>query len=255
MKKLLFCALCCIFALLSVGCHVLPPLPNTVQDMGPRYHPTNIYRPTNSLPWEVKRVALLPLVAPESTDFLEAGLEAMRPLVYSELEKCKRFEVIPVSPEQLRQLTGRTGWRSDELLPPNFFSRINEATGCDAVFFCQLTRYQPYQPVAAGWKFCLVANTPPGSAPVTGMKEKFLWVADEVIDAGEPGVANAARDYCAQHLRNESASADPSTILTSPTSFGQYTMAALFETIPVRPTLMVKGELKSSGRMADKGRE
>jgi len=227
-----FC--CVIMAFLSVGCHILPPLPNTVQDMGPRYRPTNIYRQTNSLPTQIRRVAVLPLVTPGSTAFLEAGVEAMGPLLYAELEKCKRFEVISVSPEDLREWTGKSGWRADEPLPPDFFGRVSAATGCDAILFCQLTRYEPYQPLAVGWKFYLVANLPPGPSSAKEVKDKILWCADEVLDAGEPGVANAARDYYGQHLRNEAPSADSSTILSSPARFGQYTLAALFGTLPER---------------------
>jgi hypothetical protein len=219
---------------LFAGCQVLPHLPNAVQDMGPRYRPTNVYRRTNALPAQIKRVAVLPLVTPGSMPFLNEGVEKLAPLLYAELEKCKRFEVIPVSCEQLRQWTGQTGWRTDEPLPPDFFGRVGDATGCDAVLFCQLTRYQPYQPLAVGWKFSLVANPPPGPLTPREMRDKILWCADEVLDAGEPAVCNAARDYYGQHLHNETPAADATSILTSPARFGQYTLAALLETLPSR---------------------
>ncbi len=232
LKLRLFCLV--LAAVLSVGCHVLPPFPNVVQDMGPRYRPTNVYRRSNLLPAQIRRVAVLPLVTTTSTAFLQAGVETLGPLVYAELEKCKRFEVIPVSPEDLRQWTGKSGWRADEPLPTDFFGRLADATGCDAILFCQLTRYQPYQPLAVGWKFSLVANPPPGPLSVQEMKDKIVWCADEVLDAGEPGVSNAARDYYGQHLRNEAPSADATTILSSPVRFGQYTLGALLQTLPER---------------------
>jgi hypothetical protein len=222
-------------ALLSAGCHILPPLPNEVQDMGPRYRPTNIYRQTNLLSSQIRRVAVLPLIIPATTGFLKAGAETLSPLLYAELEKCKRFEVIPVSPEQLKEWTGKPGWKADEPLPADFFARVSDATGCDAILFCQLTRYEPYQPLAVGWKFSLVANPPPGLVSAQEIKGRILWSADEVLDAGEPGVSNAAKDYYGRHLRNEAPAADASTILTSPARFGQYTLAALLETLPVRP--------------------
>ncbi len=237
MLRLLFCG---AIAILAAGCHVLPPLPNAVQDMGPRYHPSNIYRRANMLPAQLRRVALLPLVTTEPTGYLKSGVEALGPLIDPELEKCKRFEIIPVSPDDLRQWTGKAGWRTDEALPPEFFTRVSEATGCDSVLFCQLIRYAPYQPIAVGWKFSLVSVPEPGHTSPLEMKEKIVWVADEVIDAGEPGVANAARDYYAQHLRNEAASADATTILSSPVMFGRYTMAALFDTLPARTLAGVK---------------
>ncbi len=230
-KARLFC--CAILALLAVGCH-LPAFPNAVQDFGPRYHPSNFYRRSNVLPLQVRRVAVLPLVTTDSSGFLKSGVDSLSSLVLPELAKTKRFELIPISPEDLRHLTGRTGWRTDELLPQDFFARLENATGCDAVFFCQLTRYEPYQPVAVGWKFALVANPDPGHQPGAGMRDKILWSADEVLDAGEPGVSNAARDYYSQHLRNEQPAADATTILNSPVMFGRYAMASLLETLPVR---------------------
>jgi len=47
-------------------------------------------------------------------------------------------------------------------------------------------------------------------------------------------VSNAAKDYYERHLRNEAPSADASMILSSPALFGQYTLAALLETLPGR---------------------
>jgi hypothetical protein len=237
---------CATLSILAAGCHVLPPMPNTVKDMGPRYRPSNVYRRANALPPEVRRVALLPLVTTEPTGFLKDGVDALGPLVDPELEKCKRFEIVPVSREDLRQWTGRTGWRTDEPLPADFFARISEATGCDAVLFCQLIRYAPYQPVAVGWKFSLVATPETGPTSTLKMRDKIIWAADEVLDAGEPGVANAARDYYSQHLNNEAASADATTILSSPVMFGRYTMAALFETLPAR-TLPTGKSAKADG--------
>jgi len=63
---------------------------------------------------------------------------------------------------------------------------------------------------------------------------RILWSADEVFDAGDVGVANAARAYYSQHLRNEAPLSDSSTVLGSPSRFGQYTLNALFATLPGR---------------------
>jgi hypothetical protein len=225
---------CLVAAVLGAGCHVLPPLPSAVQDMGPRYHPSNVYRRTNALPPQIRRVAVLPIVTFGSTPFLKEGRDSLGPLLCAELEKCKRFEVIPVSPDQLTQWTGQPGWSTVDPLPPDFFKRVSDPTGCDAILFCQLTRFQPYQPLAVGWKFCLVANLSPGPVSAQEMKDKILWCAEELLDAGDTSVANAARDYYGQHLHNETPAADPASILTSPTRFGQYTLAALFDTLPGR---------------------
>jgi hypothetical protein len=227
----IFCGL--LAASLLAGCRALPQLPAQVQDLGPVYKPTNIYRRTNLLPAEVRRVAVFPLTTTTSSSaFLQAGVETLEPLLYAELEKAKRFEVIPVTPQQMKQWTGQDSWRSDEQLPPDLFERINAGTGCDAILFCQLTRYQPYPPLAVGWKFSLVQNPKTVVAAPGNPHPQILWTADEVLDAGDPPVATGARAYYSQHLRNDAPSADPATMLSSPTRFGQYTLATLLATLP-----------------------
>jgi hypothetical protein len=221
-----------IAAWLVAGCASVD-LPIQVQDLGSGYKPSNIYRRANALPTELKRVALLPVTVTSSTAFLEAGCETLEPLVYSELEKTKRFEIIPVTREQLKQWSGESGWRADEQLPPDLFDKIRTATACNAVMFSQISRYQPYQPVAVGWKFSLI-ETPEKAASSKGGKTAIVWSADEVLDSGDPAVATSARAYYTQHLRNEAPSADVSTMMSSPTRFGQYTIATLLATIPER---------------------
>ncbi len=221
-------------AVMAVGCKSFQI---SGYQLGPSYRPTNIYRRNDLLPLEIKRVAVLPVSSASPTALTAAGVEALEPILYAELEKTKRFEVIPVSAEQLRQWTGQTRWRADEPLPPDLFERLRRETGCDAVLFSQLTRYQPYQPLAIGWKFSLIEKTgmptvtssmPGNGAPV------ILWSADEVLDAGDPEVTNAARSYYAQHLRNEAPLSDSSTVLSSPGRFGQYTLGTLLATLPAR---------------------
>src|SRR5580693_6181217 len=171
-----------------------------------RYQPTKIYRKGLALDPEVKRVAVLPMTTLQPTEAFQAGVDSLQPLLHAELEKAKRFEMIVVTPEQLQNWTGQRVWRSDEQLPPDFFDRIKEETGCQGVFFDQLTRYQPYQPVAVGWKMTLVFN-----------KEHVIyWGADEVFDAGDEGVANAARAYGYDHIVTQSPIPDPNAILSSP---------------------------------------
>jgi hypothetical protein len=109
-------------------------------------------------------------------------------------------------------------------LPPDFFDRLHEETGCQGVFFDQLTRYQPYQPIAIGWKLTLVFNK----------EHQIYWAADELFDAGDDAVANAARSYEGEHIKAQSVLPDPNAILNSPSRFGQYTLHALLVTLPER---------------------
>jgi hypothetical protein len=212
-------------------------VPKSLDEIGPRFKPTNIYRRVEVMPPLLRRVAVLPLTSPFTTAELSAGVADLETILYAELEKSGRFEVTPLSPEQLRELTGQSSWRADEQLPANFLERLHEGTGCDAILFCQLIRYQPYEPLAIGWKFSLVEKGAPSKDTAISSKVpalQVLWSADEVFDAGDVTVATAARVYYSQHLKNEAPLSDSSTVLGSPSRFGQYTLNALFATLPVR---------------------
>jgi hypothetical protein len=213
----------CIFALLSAlfgaGCSTIPGLKPEVL-----YVPTNIYVQTNAFDLKLKRAAVLPVTTQGSAEVMESGVETLQPLVVTELDKSKRFEVVVVPMEKVKQWTGQGQWKADAPLPQNLLKQVKEFTGSDVVLFCQLTRYHPYQPIAVGWKLSLIRNA----------DQQVIWSADEVFDAGNPEVAAAARHFYVQNVGGASALGDPETILRSPTEFGQYTLNALFETLPVR---------------------
>ena len=86
---------------------------------------------------------------------------------------------IVVTPEQLRLPVRPGTWRADEKLPPDFFERLREETGCQAIFFNQLTRYEPYQPVAIGWKMTLVVDK--DQLDLLGRRTKFLTRATTAV--------------------------------------------------------------------------
>jgi hypothetical protein len=195
----------------------------------PNYEPSNVYRANPNLPPSLRRLAVLPLTASSSVKDPDAGIEALDPLIHSELARLQRFEVIIVTTEQMRQWTGKPSWRSDEALPASFFAQIRDGTGCDAVLFSQLTRYQPYEPLAIGWKSSLVTVAQGPNA-----ETKILWSVDDLVDAGNPDVARSAKAYYSQHLNNESPASDSSTILASPRKFGQYSLSVLLGTLPER---------------------
>ena len=142
-----------VAAFFLIGC---AKIPRSLDEVGPRYKPSNIYHIADFLPPELRRVAVLPLTTPNSKAVLSAGVDTLETTVYAELEKTGRFEVIPVSREQLREWTGQASWKADEALPRDILQRMREGTGCDGVLFCQLSRYPPYEPMAIGWKFELV---------------------------------------------------------------------------------------------------
>jgi len=207
--------------LLLTGCDTArSPLPR----MGPRYTPSNIYLKSPVLDPRIRRVAVLPMTPIVPTEALQAGVEGCQPLLQAELQKTKRFEVVVVPQQLLARLTGQPRWSAEDKLPQDFFDKLHNETACDAIFFATLTRYQPYQPLAVGWKLNLVANSDHAS----------VWSADELFDAGNMGVANSARDYADKDIRYEGPLDDPDAILSSPSRFSQYTLRTLLATMPAR---------------------
>ncbi|MEK7675890.1 MAG: hypothetical protein AAB676_08675 [Verrucomicrobiota bacterium] len=75
--------------------------------VGPSYQPKNVHRESPVLPAGMRRVAVLPLARGREDALLQAGQETLQPVLYEELGRAKAFEVIFVSPSQMKQWTGR----------------------------------------------------------------------------------------------------------------------------------------------------
>ena len=219
-------AVCALLAAMALGgCETMPQIPGFSKVVEtPEYRPTNIHRKSDVLPLEIKRVAILPISELTEDVSLGAGADALAPVLQAELEKTKRFEIVAVSPEEMERLTGQAKWRPDEPLPHDFLEQLHTRTGCDAVLFCELTRYNAYPPLIVGWKMSLVQGAGP----------EILWSVDEVFDAGNPEVASGAKAYYTQHIRIEAPLQESETIMRAPTLFGQYTLSAVFGTLPHR---------------------
>ena len=190
--------------------------------LSPAYQPKNTFSYPPALPSTVLRVAVLPLTCDELRADLPDGCDALNPVLLSELAKLKKFEVVSVNRENLRSQTGRSSWTGAEMLPVEFFDSLQRTYGCDAVLFCQLTVFQAYAPLSVGWRFKMVdVHT-----------HQILWAADEVFDAGQQSVLNAAHSYQISNFRNREP--DGWSIRSSPRQFGQYAAASLLATLPER---------------------
>jgi hypothetical protein len=213
-------ALAALGAFLFNGCRMAP-----IKDpiVGPNYQVSNVFRKEPLLPGNIRRVAVLPLNYRESSALLVSGKDSLQPILASELIKASRFEMVLVDPAQLKQWTGRDHWDAYEALPPTLFKTLAEKTGADAVLFATLSEYKPYPPIMIGWRMKLVA-----------MDADTLWAVEEMFDASELAVSNAARRYDRDHVRSNPVLEDSRSVLLSPARFGQYTLHAILETLPDR---------------------
>ena len=208
-------------AVLLAGCTSLMP-PSVRRALATPYKPTNVFQVQAGLPETMRRVGFLPIPRSRTDANQAAGADSLEPICLIELNKQHRFEVIPVSAEQLQALTGSGAWGTDDRLPADFFERVREATGCDAVIFLSLTAFQAYPPLRIGWKARLVDC----------QQRQTWWAVDEVFDAGSESVAAAAVAFANRELNPPDAAVDATAVLTSPRRFGQYTANAIAGTLP-----------------------
>ena len=138
-----------------------------------------------SLSLNLQRVAVLPLAAENAGSDLPEGCETLTPVLWEQLVKTKKFEVVAVDAAKLRSRTGQVNWTGAENLPPDFFAFLRREYGCDGVLFAELTAYRAYAPLAVGWRLKLVDAR-------TG---QIVWSADELFDAARPGVSRAAQQF------------------------------------------------------------
>jgi hypothetical protein len=188
---------------------------------GPEYQPTNVFRACAQLPTHLRRVAVLPISAPDKDWQAAAGRLELQQVIQSELGKAQRFEVVSVAPEQMRHLSGRETWRPDEKLPHDLLEKLRQQYDCEAVLLAHLQPYHAYQPIKVGWNLKLADLE----------ARQIVWAADEVFDASDATVVRAAQRYYRDH---GGGSGDDAGVLYSPRRFSQYTLAALFNTLPGR---------------------
>lgn len=188
---------------------------------GREFQPQNYHQTSAWLPRDLRRVAVLPLTNVPTDNLSPASIAQLDRLLPGELSRTELFEVVDVTPDQLRRWTGRSRWNVTDELPADFFERIHNQLGCDGVVFAHLTAYHPYPPLAMGWKLSLVDARQP----------QIWWSCDLMYDAGDQGVARSAVRYEREHELGRIPEADPATILRSPGRFGQYTLAASLGTL------------------------
>jgi hypothetical protein len=211
LAALLFCAGCKTFRVSDVV-------------TGLNHHPDNVYRSLDELPVTLRRVAVLPATCDTDASEMEAGRSMLEPVIREEFSKTLKFEVIPVSPEKLRALTGRVAWRAEEVLPTELLRTLREELECDAVLFVRLTQFRAYPPLAVGLSLKLVDVD----------RTELVWVLDEQFDASEPSVVNGARRFQQERELLPAQLADSRSILNSPGVFGRYAANIAFRTLPRR---------------------
>ena len=201
------------------GCQSSPPLAGHVQRSAENVF---VYPPKLSL--DLRRVAVMPLAAENYNGDLPDGCAALTPVLWEQLIKTKRFEVVAVDPATVKSHTGQDKWTGVEELPPDFLEFLRRDYGCDAILFAEVTAYRAYAPLAVGWRLKL-ADARSG---------QILWAADEIFDAKQPAIARAAEHFEQPSFTWPLAGRENWVADNSPRQFGRFAAATLLDTLPDR---------------------
>jgi hypothetical protein len=186
------------FALLQ-GC--ARPRPKISGEM----RPSNVFRSSPVLPGDIKRVAMMPLTAPNAGADQAYAARALQQVLASELIKTRKFEVQAADPGLLRIKTGAPFWTASDPLPLSLFDLVTNDMACEAVLFPEVTHFQAYPKLIIGWRLRLI-NASDGFT---------LWAADEIYDASDLKCLTWA-------------------VSVSPQLFGEASAEAILATLPLR---------------------
>jgi hypothetical protein len=217
MRRFTSVVVCCLGL---VGCASPRASQNPSSESQPR---GNVFTWSPILPADLRRVVVLPLTYAGSDFEGTQGRDALDPIVQAELIKTERFEVVRVSPEMLREKTGKDGWRADETLPFDLFEWLRVGFSAEAVFFSELTVYHSGPPVAVGWRMQLV-----------DLRSRCtLWATDEFLNSKDYSSQNQAEKLMRQLLTPSNPGPDDWVLRNSPRRFGQFTAAKVLTTLPL----------------------
>jgi hypothetical protein len=188
------------------------------------YRPDNIFVYPPKLSPSFQRVAVLPIAAESTGNDLPEGCAALNPVLWDQLVKTKRFEVVAVDSARLHVGTGQPKWTGTENLPPDLLAFLRREYGCDGVLFTELTVYRAYAPLAIGWRLKLV----------DARSGQIVWAADELFDAQQLNVAHAVQRFTDPGLALPFLRQENWLAVNSPSQFGRYSAAALLNTLPDR---------------------
>ncbi|MEY2882030.1 MAG: hypothetical protein RLZZ15_4410 [Verrucomicrobiota bacterium] len=168
----------------------------------------------------LRRVVLLPVAGGALAS--EEAVAALDPVLVAALQRENRFEVVALSRSESVRKFRAAEFPSASALPHGFLKELRRDFAADAVLFVDLTVFDPYRPLALGFRAKLAA--------IDGTR--LLWTFDNVFATDDPAVANSARRF----FRGTERSGVPYDLshggLQSPARFAAYAAAAMFDTLP-----------------------
>ena len=209
-----------VLAWLLQGCASVEPAPPRV----PPYQPTNFSASRTHLTPEIVRVAVK---APEVDDTLAAQhnrtVQLLEQVYRSEVAKPMLFEVVWLDEASMKAM-GLPPLKTDRPYPRQFFTTLKESLQCEAFLTSKITNLRTMAPLMIGWQMKLVDTD----------TLETIWEINEVFDAGNASVHAAAANYFEAEVRSGFRKPSSELVMASPRLYGQYTLDAVFSTLPPR---------------------
>lgn len=186
--------------------------------IAPAFELHNVYRA--AVPSDFKRVALLPIVS-DPNQGISDSLDSIKQSITSELLKAKKYEIIAMTGDDLREIAGVGQLTSLDVWPDKLRKNLQEKL-IDGVMIVEITSLKGYAPIAIGLKARLV-NLADG---------KTYWACDEVFDSAVPEMYAGAKKFETGMLMTVGKLKSQGSIDLSPTQFAKYAAFTMFETLP-----------------------
>ena len=173
------------------------------------------------LPDHLRRVAFLPIYKGR---YDHIDMDRIEENFASELTKRNLFEVVVVPEETMKDLFQQGRFSSVENLPTKIISQLHSVYAIDGIMLIDVNHYSAYQPVGIGVAAKLF----------DGRTGRLVWAADQMFDASNPAVSNAARKYYKTESLIQYPLHETQTVLHSPTRFSKYVANSIFASINLK---------------------
>jgi hypothetical protein len=168
---------------------------------------------------QMRRVAMLPLA---SERIAPDGLRDVTTAFVSELSKKGLFEVVPVTPTALEEITGQRQLSSSENLPADLLARLRDKYGAEGILFTDVTHLNSYRPVSIGVRAKLV----------DAASGRIRWAYEYTYDSGHPAIAEKAKEFQRQFADEHRPIADDGgSVLLSPSRFAKFVASDTFASL------------------------
>jgi hypothetical protein len=145
---------------------------------------------TSRIAWPpgMRRIAILPIYTTRPIGDAERDMDG---IFRGEFSKVVKYEIVQVTRQDMKTLFNRDSFSSVEIIPPDLIRVLRQKYGADAVLFTDFTVFRPYRPLAIGVR-----------TKIVDLKNMdVIWMADGVVDAAEPSVADTATHFASTGLQ------------------------------------------------------